>query len=278
MFYDGIELTPPNGPVSMTHSVSLDIIRGQSSSQNLDYTEKLGALPWCSIQKYCPDSFNETCNLFSLLHMDYQVCNGGISQYFYNGYHEGKGAHHKDDVMLLDKESQESAFSNLVAFAKAVFPDKVEENKMFAQVCNLFKQVRYIENVPMIETIYSDEPEYIEDPDDPYSNIPNPDYEEPHDEIYYENVIENEEQFESAFYDISDYMEEVMELQAQYIFKALDRDLELEAKDFPEACDILTSIRCKNAPSLADRLNEARIFNQNEAGEKGRSIPDPERT
>lgn len=277
MIYDGIKLSPPVGTVSMSHSIALDIIQGKSGSLNMDYTDKLGELPWGAIQKYCPDSFNEACHLFSLMKMNYQVCNGGIDQYFYNRYHEPRDPYYKDDVALVDKAGQEVAFANLVAFAKAIYPEKADLNAKLALACSEFQRVTYEEDVPTIETIYSDEPEYIEDPDDPDLEIPNPDYEEPYDETVYENVITNQEPFENAHYDVLEYLEEVLELRAQYIFKALDRDLENEAADFPEAYDILSSIRTANAPSLSARLEEIQARKQDPAGEKDTPAIEPER-
>ena len=101
MKYHGIELTPPKGTVAFSHSVFLDMIQGQSSAQNTDWFDVLGNFPWGSLKDQYFQGYDNVCRLYSLVHLDYQVCNGGIEQYFLNGYHEHSSPHHADDVSQM---------------------------------------------------------------------------------------------------------------------------------------------------------------------------------
>lgn len=232
MMYAGIELDLPKGKVALTHSRALDIIQGESSTQNMDWTDKLACLPWSRLKDDYFQGWDNACRLFSLMHMDYQVCNGGIVQYFFNRYHEEREPYSEDDVALYAIDEQKRDFQQLVKFAREIFPDRTEENNALTKAADAFEKLEFEENCRMEETVYCDEDEYIID-DETGEEIPNPDYFEPYDDYYYEDVIYGDDGFDKTFYAANDYLEELFELKAQFYCKLFARDLEKHAAEHP---------------------------------------------
>ena len=152
MNYNGIELELSTEPVAMTHSVALDMISGQSSTQNMNWFELLGQLPYGQLKEDYFQGYVNVCNLFSLSHMDYQVCNGGIEQYFFNRYHEKRTAKHKDDVELYGIDNQQDAFMDLVAFGAEIFPERTEDNATLRAAAYAFNHLVFEENAEHVET------------------------------------------------------------------------------------------------------------------------------
>lgn len=256
MNYNGIELEPPTGPVAMTHSVALDMIQGQSSTKNMDWFELLGELPYSRLKDDYFQGYVNVCNLFSLSHMDYQVCNGGIEQYFFNRYHENRAAKHEDDVELYGIDRQKGAFMDLVAFGAEIFPERTEDNANLLAAAYAFKNLSFEEDAECYETIYCDEDRYILD-EETGEEIENPDYFEPYDEKCYEDVIHGGDGFNDVFYRACDYMEELMELRAQFYCKLFARDVERHANENPELAVQLRSILpAKAFPSPDTSFNE----------------------
>lgn len=126
--YMGIELEKPKGRVSLTHSISMDAITGKSGTENMDWTEKLGELPWGALKESYFESYEKACKLFSMIHMDYQICNGGIGQYFFNGYHEARTPFSEDDVELYGIDVQKQVFSDLFHFTQVIYPERLQDN------------------------------------------------------------------------------------------------------------------------------------------------------
>jgi len=255
MKYKDIELDEPVGTVSMTHSVILDAIRKESTTRNMDYTDKLGELPWDIVNKNFPNLYTHASQLFSLMHMNYQVCNGGVGQYYFNGYHNARPPFTEDDIALVNKDAQAEAFTNLVSFAQAVYPDKNDKNEKLEKASHMFSLLEYEENALDYETIYSDEDEYIYDAETDM-DIPNPDYFEPYDEPVYVNRILNEKAFEDAYYEAYDYVEELIELQAQYIYKSLNRELERQSTPSMDLKILKEMMHNNEDPSLTARITQ----------------------
>jgi len=232
MLYQGIELTLPKGKVSLSHSVALDLIQGASSAQNCDWLEVLGDFPWSLLKEEYYQGYDNACRLYSLLKMDYQVCNGGIAQYFGNRYHEPRDPHHNDDVALYGIDEQKKDFKRLVSFARKVYPERAEENAKLAKACDAFDQLWFEEEAESFETIYCEEDEYIIDPETG-DEMENPEYFEPYDETIYEDIIHGQNGFDDTFYEASGYLEELLELRAQFLCKLFARDLELHVAQHP---------------------------------------------
>lgn len=266
MEYKGIELELAGGKPSLTHSVAMDMIRGESSTQNMDWTSILGQLPWGQLKEDYFDSFDHACRIFSLLKMDYQVCNGGIEQYFYNRYNEPREPHSENDVELYGIEDQKRDFLELVSFAKELFPERVKDNDALAAAAQAFQKLSFEENAQVTETIYCDEDEYLFDPETG-TETKNPDYYEPYEETVYEDVICGGEGFNELFYEASDYMDELLELQAQFHGKRFAQEFENHAQEHPELASIVRGIipapaesaQTKDVlkPSLSDQIKAA---------------------
>lgn len=257
--YQGIELELPVGKVALSHSVSLDMILGRSSTQNMDWTDVLGDLPWGSLKDVCRDEYVRAGTLFSLLHLDYQVCNGGIGQYFYNGYDQEHEPYSENDVERYDLDTQKEAFLDLVKFGRTLFPTRQEENEALSCAANAFQQLSYERDASVYETVYCDEEPTIFD-EDLGDYVENPDYFEPYDEVVCEDVIHGDENFDDIFYKANEYMEELMELSAQHLCKTMARDLDKHIAEHPNVARILKESLPASAfrkPSLSAQLNAA---------------------
>ena len=228
VMYKGIELELPEQKAQFTHSLIMDAIMGTSSNEHIDWTRKLGDVLWGSIKARYPDNFQEASKLFSLLNMNYQICNGGIYQYFDNGYHEARNPYSEHDVARVEITEQKNAFQELVTFAKELFPERVEENKKLDKACKQFQEIWLDEEVEQYETIYSDEEEMIYD-EELEEWVDNPLYEEPY-EMYIGmgSEIRNDWNFDNNYYKASNYLEELLELKAQYLFKSLENEIHMD--------------------------------------------------
>lgn len=257
--FNGIQLTAPAGQVAMSHSATLDFITGQSSTQNMDWSDKLCCLPWDKLKEAFPEAYENTGRYCSLAHLDYQVCNGGISQYFGNGYHEARVAKHDDDVDLYDIDEQKKDFADMVKFAQTLFPNRVAENQALETAQKAFDALIFEENAEMSEWIECEEDEHIFN-EETGEWEENPDWFESYEESYEEDYIHNAEGFDDKFYAANDYLEELLEYFAQAQCKCMARDIGTIEKDFPEAARALREAlpdECFKKPSLASLVDNA---------------------
>lgn len=77
MKYKGIELEGLDKKVKLSHS------RVMETDEGTDWIDKLLT---CDKAALTPTQFHEVSALSSVINMDYQICNGGIEQYVFNGY------------------------------------------------------------------------------------------------------------------------------------------------------------------------------------------------
>ncbi len=113
MKYKGIELEGLDKKVKLSHS------RVMETDEGTDWIDKLLT---CDNAALTPTQFHEVSALSSVINMDYQICNGGIEQYVFNGYHEYRAPYSDDDVAQLDLNQQFIMLCRLVAFGGDVFP------------------------------------------------------------------------------------------------------------------------------------------------------------
>lgn len=113
MKYKGIELEGLDKKVKLSHS------RVMETDEGTDWIDKLLT---CDKAALTPTQFHEVSALSSVINMDYQICNGGIEQYVFNGYHEYRAPYSDDDVAQLDLNQQFIMLCRLVAFGGDVFP------------------------------------------------------------------------------------------------------------------------------------------------------------
>ena len=238
MRYNGIDLTQPKGLVSMSHSHSLDLILGKSTTENMDWTDAFLGLPWSMLKTKFPDGFACASQLSSLLNMNYQVCNGGIGQYFFNRYNEARDPYHEDDVAHYDLDEQKKEFWEVVQFAKNIYPDRPNENAALTAAATAFQDLWFEEDALVSEEVYCDEDRYIWD-DELGEMVENPDYFESYEEETYEDIIHNDDNFNEIFYKANSYFEEVLEMYAQFRCKSLVREVEKTAEQYPEKMQTL---------------------------------------
>lgn len=97
MQYKGIELEGLDKDVKLAHSRFIE------TDEGTDWIDKLRSV---DKQTLTHIQFHEVSALNSVINMDYQICNGGLSQYFCNGYDCYRKPCHEQDVEQLDKEAQ----------------------------------------------------------------------------------------------------------------------------------------------------------------------------
>lgn len=220
--YKGIELTKLNEDVQFSHSHSAYMLSSGllEMNQNVVYFDKLIDM---DKSKLSPEKFDEISGLSSVSNMNYQICNGGIDQYFYNRYDKYNPPMSKEDVAQVDKEKQCEMLDTLMSFAIEVFPEKEEENIKLEKVIRQFKDI-YVENVEQFETVYSDEDRLLWDEEE-LEWIVNPDYEEPYDiSTGFEDELVNAYNFNDKYYEINSYLEVLIEGYAQYLCKAYEKE------------------------------------------------------
>lgn len=120
MQYKGIELEGLDKDVKLAHSRFIE------TDEGTDWIDKLRSV---DKQTLTHIQFHEVSALNSVINMDYQICNGGLSQYFCNGYDRYRKPCHEQDVEQLDKEAQCDMLVELGTFAREVFPERVVERQ-----------------------------------------------------------------------------------------------------------------------------------------------------
>lgn len=225
VIYKGIELEGLDKKVGLYHSNAMRAI-GQDGNQNANYLEKI-----CDYKKadLTPEQFDEINKLWSVVKMNYQICNGGIYQYFGNHFDEDWKSE-DGETEIWGKDEQVAMMRKLYGFACEVLPDNLAENSKFYRIIEFFDSLEYEENVPQHGIVECDEDEEIWD-EDLGDYVPNPDYEEPYEDIvdYVDEVRSNNStfglcDFDNDYYDINEYIEKVVELYAQYIDKSIEKE------------------------------------------------------
>lgn len=112
MKYKGIELEGLDKKVKLSHS------RFMETDEGTDWIDKLLT---CDKAALTPTQFHEVSALSSVINMDYQICNGVISQYVCNGYHEYRAPYGDDDVAQLDKHEQYTMLCKLADLLACAF-------------------------------------------------------------------------------------------------------------------------------------------------------------
>lgn len=225
VIYKGIALEGLDKKVGFYHSNAMRAM-GQDGNQNADYLEKI-----CEYKKadLPPEQFDEINKLYSVVKMNYQICNGGIHQYFGNHFDESWKSE-DGETEIWDKDAQVVMLQKLYGFACKVLPDNLAENSRFFRIIEFFDALEYEANVPQYGTVECDEDEEIWD-EELEDYVPNPDYEEPHEDIVdYEDEVRSRNSsfdlcdFDQDYYDINEYIEKVIELYAQYLDKSIEKE------------------------------------------------------
>lgn len=190
--YNGIELDV-NKDVKMAHSII-------EANNDVDNIRMLFDRDKKSMTN---EQFHAVSALSSILNANYQICNGGIYQYFDNGYHVYRKPYHENDVAHLEKCEQVDMLYKLHNFGCSIFPERVNDNMNLVKVIHLFDDACY------------DADAYYEYEDD-----------EDYDEYeYYEDCcVDAPYDFDERYYDVNEYIEYLSELYAQYLNKKFDKE------------------------------------------------------
>ena len=115
ILYKDIELEEANKKVHFSHSqfTERDI--------NADWMDSLLSIDKNSLSHA---QFGDISRLNSVANLDYQVCNGGVAQYFDNGYDCYREPYNEQDVAHFGKSEQVSQLQALARFGESVFPKK----------------------------------------------------------------------------------------------------------------------------------------------------------
>lgn len=107
ILYKDIELDEANKEVHFSHSqfTERDI--------NTDWMESLLSIDKNSLSHA---QFGDISRLNSVANLDYQVCNGGVAQYFDNGYDCYREPYNEQDVAHFGKSEQVSQLQALARF------------------------------------------------------------------------------------------------------------------------------------------------------------------
>ena len=193
--YKGIEIENAGKHVSMAHSRFLERDEGVDCLTELLSMEKAGLTP---------EQFEAMSALNSVANMNYQICNGGLCQYFDNGYDRERAPFNADDVKQLDKEAQVEMLRELHSFGKAVFPERELDTERLDRIISDFDNSYYEE---IKEVWYDDD----ESEDGGY-------YEE-------EGGLCAPWGFDDRYYEVNDYLETLIESYAQYLDKSIEKSL-----------------------------------------------------
>lgn len=115
ILYKDIELEEANKKVHFSHSqfTERDI--------NTDWMENLFSIDKNSLSHA---QFGDISRLSSVANLDYQVCNGGVAQYFDNGYDCYREPYNEQDVAHFGKSERSRSFKRSRDSARPSFPKK----------------------------------------------------------------------------------------------------------------------------------------------------------
>lgn len=226
--YKGIELEGLEKDTKLFHSMAMHHM-GQDPNVGTDYLDKICEYKRADVP---PALFDKINKLWSVVKMNYQICNGGIEQYFFNGYHEGYLSADKE-VEIFDKDEQVVMLLKLYGLAVKVYPDNLVENSKLFRIIEFFDAMEYEERVPQYGMVECGEDEQIWDEDE-QEWVDNPDYEEPYedivgyeDEVRCRNSVFNLCDFNQDYYGINEYLERLIEVYAQFLEKSIQKELAL---------------------------------------------------
>ena len=189
MEYKGIELEETGGKVAMSHSRLLEQDEGTTWLNRLLGSDK------CAFDH---TQFHEVSALSSVLNLNYQVCNGGVSQYLYNGYDEYRKPCHEQDVEQLDIHEQVKMLERLHVLGCEVFPNRTDENQTVAKVAKKLGTVKSdYESCREHYLNYRDDEDYRD-----------------------EEAARVYDDFDDLYYVVSGYIETLCETYAAYLCKS----------------------------------------------------------
>ena len=168
-----------------------------------------------------PEQFEQVSALSSVVSFGYQVCNGGLSQYYFNSYNKEREPFDEQDVRRVGKDEQVAMLEELLDFGREVYPEQELNNERLDRIIREFDRSFYSEELP----------------DDYELEYPEPD-----------DFLNAPFDFDQRYYMVSDYLEILMEGYAQYLNKEIDRSLDGLVQ---EAKERLKDKESREAPKAA---------------------------
>lgn len=190
--FRGIQLEGLDKDTRLSHS------RFTESNEGIEHLETLLQR---DKTKLTPEQFQQVSALSSVVSFNYQVCNGGLSQYYFNSYDKERDPFDEQDVRRVGKDAQVAMLEELLDFGREVYPEQELKNERLDRIISEFDRSFYSEELP---DEYEIEPEYAE-PDD---------------------FLDAPYDFDQRYYMVNDYLETLMEGYAQYLNKEIDRSLD----------------------------------------------------
>lgn len=217
VLYNGIELEVSGEDVAFAHS------RFMETDRNTDFSDALRDMDASAMT---PDEFRAASRLNSVINLNYQVINGGIAQYFDNGYDAGY-VPESGRLSHVDKDGQVEELRELAMLAPLALPDGVDVGKAIIDLANDLRE---------LENVYGSPQYYEVDEDDPFC------YDNPVDQM--EAAYEA---FDDRYYKVSGRIEALVELRAQYLVKSFGKaagedtpTLAAESRDMAAGCGRLS--------------------------------------
>ena len=205
--YNGIELNTSKKDVVYTASNTLALINDSYASKHIEYTDILSNI----INTDSTDEqIEKVSNVFTLIAMAYQVRNGGVFQYYDNGYNEGKDKRNDTDCYIYDKETISEIYKNeIIPMVKAVYGTNSKTYERIVTIADIWDCVSYEDGEISEEYYYEDV--WDEDMEDYVT-------EEYVEEIESDPYVNMGSEFEREFYNFDEY-DSIMEMYAEYTYK-----------------------------------------------------------
>ena len=195
VLYKGIALEDLDKHVSMAHS------RFIGTNEGVDYLTALFAR---DMKTLTSEQFEEMSALSSVGNMNYQICNGGLSQYYFNAMDEERAPFSDQDVAHLDKDAQVEMMRTLLEFGREVYPEREEDNEKLAVITQAFDRSYY--------DVTSEE-----------------DFDEGC--VFHDTVIHARPDFDERYYEVNEHLETLMEAYAQFLDKSIEKELARDGKE-----------------------------------------------
>ena len=204
--FNGIELTVNNN-ATFTNSHVLASISDNYKSSGVEYTQKLESVINAKITKGQMDAVSR---VFTLITMAYQINNGGVLQYYDNGYDKGKDPYDDEDCYIYSKREISKIYrDDIIPMVKAIYGDDSRTYEKIMTIADMWDCVSYEEGETSEEYYYEDV--WDEETGDYVT-------EEHIEEIESDPYVNMGSEFEREFYNFDEY-DSIMEMYAEYTYK-----------------------------------------------------------
>lgn len=197
--FNGIELTVNNNATFTTSPIY--------ESSDIKYTQKLESVINADTTK---EQMDAVSRVFTLIKMAYQINNGGVLQYYDNGYDKGKDPYDDEDCYIYSKREISKIYKDdIIPMVKAVYGDDSRTYEKIVTIADIWDCISYEESEISEEYYYEDV--WDEDIEDYVT-------EEHIEEIESDPYVNMGSEFEREFYNFTEY-DSIMEMYAEYTYK-----------------------------------------------------------